>query len=687
MILIFVFLSINSCSCQNIDNSTVDGNSTSVLTNTNENILSKESNVKTQITVESNVDFDVVGDYFKVKLSDVNNVPIPNTKITFTVNNVKYNKNTDSNGIATVQLRLNDGEYNIISKFGGNSKYKSSTLTTKVTMLNTRIVDGSLSNLEIQNIIDNAKVNNVILFKGSTYSDINLIITKSLTLISNVDTTLKSSSNSPVITIKGNSASLSKIIGFNIEGNGDGIEINGADYVTVYNNKITTKGNGIVSLNTKYLNITKNNIVKNSKSGIVIGNSDNSYIFNNKINNNGNNGIEIAKSSKTYIHGNTISNNGLNGIYTSNKVNGFSYNEGPQNLYISKNSIKSNGRDGIYINVAGDNIRITGNTISNNEDNGISLAKIGNNLIQSNSIEENRYGIKFLDSYVKPKNQDISYNAIVNNMYKQLDAKDTYYQDNGNFLDVGNNWYGDYGFVCPKIKTNNLKFVVKQVGKNTFTAIFYDSKGNVASLLPDRILSYNNGGESFSMTISGGMSVFNIDASDGDIVKASVDMSDRNNVYDYKINSDVSKYVNGQTPTYFYPNLPNYQLFEDIGGNGEGFGEGIGGNSNGGNGQYGNNKGSSNNANSTHNQKSTPGKNADNNINDILQNYETNNFNSPEGASASNGNSQKQSVVKQILLDEDDIFKVAGISFIVAIMILTIGFYYRDDIKELNSKR
>ena len=230
-----------------------------------------------------------------------------------------------------------------------------------------------MSNAQIQSIIDNAKANNVILFKGSSYSNINLIITKCLTLQSNVGTTLKSGSSSPVITIKGSKASLTKVKGFKIEGAGDGIEVDGADYVTIYNNDITCKGNGVVGLNTKYHNITKNDIVKNSKSGISIAQSSYSYIFNNKVTNNGANGIEVAKSSNVFIHGNTISSNGKNGINLDSKVNSKNYGGGPSNVHINKNTITKNGNDGILVQNAGDNLNIKSNTIQSNEMNGISF--------------------------------------------------------------------------------------------------------------------------------------------------------------------------------------------------------------------------------------------------------------------------------------------------------------------------
>ena len=36
--------------------------------------------------------------------------------------------------------------------------------------------------------------------------------------------------------------------------------------------------------------------------------------------------------------------------------------------------------------------------------------------------------------------------------------------------------------------------------------------------------------------------------------------------------------------------------------------------------------------------------------------------------------------------DEDEFCKVTGISFIILLIMLTIGFYYREDIREMKSK-
>lgn len=691
---VFVFLTLNFTVAYEMDLSTEDSLQVDVLDDdvleaSDANALQASSKIATQISVESNTTFDVIGDYFKARLSDEDNRSVSNVKLTFTVDGKSYNRNTDSNGIASLQLKLMDGTYKLVTKFAGNSDYKASSLTTTIKMNNTRVVDSGLSNAEIQGIIDNAKANNVILFKGKSYSGVNLVITKSLSLISTVDTTLKSTSSSPAITVKGKNASLTSIKGFNIQGKGDGIKILGSDYVTVYGNDITTEGNGIVAAETKYLNITKNNIVKNSKSGISVANSTYAYIFNNKITGNGENGIELAKTSNVYIHGNTISQNKGNGIYLAKKINGIDYGQAPSNLHINKNTISKNVKDGIHMYYAGDNVNIKGNDIVSNKGNGISMAHVGSNTIQSNLISDNSIGIKFFDNYVKPKNQDISYNAVVANNNKDMEAKETYYQENGIRLDVGDNWYGDLNLMCPKIKSGSIKFTVTQIGSNLFQATFTDSNGNIVSSLPDRTLTYKYNGKTVTMTIKNGAGVFTADADDGDLVRATVDMSNRDNMFNSKT-TPVSEIIS-VPPSYEYPPIPQYELYGDIGGgNGNGNGDGSGGNANSGNGKA--QQGERTNGNSTHSQQSDPSSNPNNPVNDVSQSYDVDTTaqqgasESSSGPSAGAGSASSQSVVKQIIIDEDDIVRVAGISFIVLLIILTIAFYYRDDIMEMKSK-
>lgn len=115
ILLAFILLTLNSSASQEIDNTT-DVND-SILKISNDTQVLQTSKETTHIDVSSKTNFDVIGDYFKVKLTDNNDKPISNVKITFTVNTKNYNINTDSLGIASLQLRLDDGSYKIVSKF------------------------------------------------------------------------------------------------------------------------------------------------------------------------------------------------------------------------------------------------------------------------------------------------------------------------------------------------------------------------------------------------------------------------------------------------------------------------------------------------------------------------------------------------------------------------------------------
>ena len=51
------------------------------------------------------------GSEFKVKLTDLYGKPLPNKIITFVINGIAYNRTTDSNGVASINIRLHPGTY------------------------------------------------------------------------------------------------------------------------------------------------------------------------------------------------------------------------------------------------------------------------------------------------------------------------------------------------------------------------------------------------------------------------------------------------------------------------------------------------------------------------------------------------------------------------------------------------
>lgn len=206
------------------------------------------------------------------------------------------------------------------------------------------------------------------------------------------------------------------------------------------------------------------------------------------------------------------------------------------------------------------------------------------------------------------------------------------------------------------------------------------------------LLTYTtNNGKSATITVKGGSGVFTVDANNGDIIKAVVDYSPRENVYDSNV--PVSNPSNGVTPSYPYPDIPYGHDDMSVNGkvNGNGNGNGNGNNEGSGNSGQGFSQ-SGDNGNSTYNgQQNSPGDSANNPSKDVSNAYESESSASAQsavgGGSGDSSSIESKSVVKQIIIDEDEFFRVTGMSFIVLLMILTIGYYYRDDIKEMNSKR
>lgn len=749
--LIFVLMlnSVMASDVDNITNTIDDGNdATPILSTTLKEDTLSDANSQledTKISGGDDVVLDGIGEYYQIKLLDSDNKTIKDAPITFHIVGKDYKTKTNNNGIASLQINLADGIYNITTTYAGNDMYKGSSKLSTITVNNTRYVEAGLTGAEIQKIIDNAKPNNVIVFLGSSYNNVNLEITKSLTLISNGNTQLKSSSSKPVISIKGQASSLTTIKGFKIDSGGNGIEIENANYVEIYNNEIKSKGYGIRAESAKYLNITKNKVKENSKDGIVIALSENTYIISNDISKNGGNGVALGASKNIYMYYNTINENGGDGILMDTEVGFVEYGSGPQNVFIDSNTINKNKGDAVEIKRAGNNINITTNTINNNKGNGIAVYKIGNNNIRANVINSNgESGIRFKEAYVRPKEQFIGHNVIMGNNFREIDARETYY-DEGKFrLVIEDNWYGDSPNLCPKIKSANIQFNIKQYSSYYFNVTFTDSEGNIVSDLPSRAASVRVGnGRTKYFTVNGGTTTFEIDASDGSIVKVTVDDATRTATYKYSDPNYVDIYV----PPYDsrvrpisevgqpYPGIPRPGLYPveipgnntgdenqngetpnsdnsgsgegdgngegtgDGNGNGEGTGEGNGNGASGGENTQGNGTSkqeSTFTGNSTTTQNADPSNSAAEPVastpTTATTPTTTTSTSAPTSESVSSNPSESgsdaptQSVVKQIKIEEEDIVKISGISLIILLMLLTIAFYYRDDIKEMRAK-
>lgn len=294
----------------------------------------------------------------------------------------------------------------------------------------------STINQDIQRILDNAKDGSVIVFRGAQYENLQLVLNKPLTLISNTGTTVvTSSSGTAVFLINGNQASGSQIIGFNIITNTtNGILINNTSNVTISNVQVTSKGGTGIQVNrSSNVNISGTSAT-DSSTGIDVSNSSNIKINGSTVTGNSKRGIRIYNSNNVTVTSSTLKNNGkLSGIYSDE---GAVYMESSDNITIRNNIINNNSQG--VTSKDSSNITVTTNTINNNAGEGILLSGSANNIsITWNDIEHNANGVQI--DYTSGNNVTITSNIINNSESKEVSS---HAEDVGNGINFGVNWCG-----------------------------------------------------------------------------------------------------------------------------------------------------------------------------------------------------------------------------------------------------
>lgn len=77
------------------------------------------------------------GSRYSVVLTDINGNVLANQSIIFTVNGVDYERITDENGVASITINLNSGNYVISALFNGTQKYNRSITSNNITVNST----------------------------------------------------------------------------------------------------------------------------------------------------------------------------------------------------------------------------------------------------------------------------------------------------------------------------------------------------------------------------------------------------------------------------------------------------------------------------------------------------------------------------------------------------------------------
>ena len=67
-------------------------------------------------------------------LTDKDNKPLADSKVVFNINGVDYERKTDGNGLASLNINLNTGNYTGLCKYEGNDVYAGATAYSTVTV-------------------------------------------------------------------------------------------------------------------------------------------------------------------------------------------------------------------------------------------------------------------------------------------------------------------------------------------------------------------------------------------------------------------------------------------------------------------------------------------------------------------------------------------------------------------------
>ena len=443
------------------------------------------------------------------KLVDGQGNPLANQSVTYNINGVFYNKTTDANGIAKLNISLNPGEYI------ATITYKSAFASAKVTVLNTRTVEENATNSEIQNIIDSVGSKGAVKFLGKVYNNISLDITKSIILTSDVNTTLNGKLNTCVLNIKADDVLVKNL---NINGNnGSGIIVNNVKNTVIENNNINNllnqsnmdnynsgktllPGKGIALLNSKNTTVENNNI-QYYYNGIYLNGAKYTSIQKNTITKN-NFGVEFDKdASNTLINNNNIIENiGFNTMVMIEGPYGYgiSMRHSGVNVTVTNNRINNNYM-GVFIDAKNcSGIVITGNEISNSTIEGLTVnenytyAPGAVLIVENNAIYNNAKGPSQIIL------GEVSANP--NGIYGPGEWNDTLK------LQLGPNWYGTNkyttwglnqtgpGTICPRIHTTLIPYNITCISPGKYEVTFYNNS-SIASKLPDLttyfVLNYN----------------------------------------------------------------------------------------------------------------------------------------------------------------------------------------------------
>ena len=312
-------------------------------------------------------------------------------------------------------------------------------------------ITSDLSNDDIQALFDNANEGDIFEFTSDLYSDISLIVDKKLNIFSDKNSVVEASSQASE---KAKSMGISKTFGFYFTSNAHGsvlsgitikagscdnaIIIAGANNVTIDKNIIEGAVNGVLIDGADGITLSNNKITKATENGVQLKDVKNIEISNNEIYRNGRSGIETYGIHDSMILNNTIHHNSFNGISM--------YDTSSGNLI--KFNIIHNNTNGIYIDCKTDNDVILANTLSHNRRD--PWCELG--------PDESGNGLLFGDQFEWDEDTKllVMNNALIHN--EQFQAKNNPANEK---FELDQNWFDsndpEHTYVCPMLLAKILK--------------------------------------------------------------------------------------------------------------------------------------------------------------------------------------------------------------------------------------
>lgn len=186
--ILILFLTINIVAAEDSNNATVDVANESQA----ENVVLQDIEIDYVQLNTSDASVFSKDEAYNATLTYDDGTPVFNKTITFDINGVKYNRVTDNHGVASLNIRLNQGTYVISTSFTDSyDRILSNNNYVYVSDVKGTIIPEGLSNIEIQKVIDSANAGDNIIFAGKNYDNVSLTISNNpVNIYSSVKSTL-----------------------------------------------------------------------------------------------------------------------------------------------------------------------------------------------------------------------------------------------------------------------------------------------------------------------------------------------------------------------------------------------------------------------------------------------------------------------------------------------------------------